>query len=139
MGKVLVLTKMTNAYDLANVRRGAMIAKNVKSIEVQGIIDTGAVMLSLPKDLVEQLNLDILEQRSVRYADGRIDTKQIAGMIHLEIQGRQSEVPCIVQDVGAPVLIGQIPLEAMDWNVDLQRRCLIPAHEGYHQGLIEMY
>jgi hypothetical protein len=35
---------------------------------------------------------------------------------------------------GNPVLIGQIPLEMMDWVVDLRSRKLIgnPAHGGEH-------
>jgi len=40
---------------------------------------------------------------------------------------------------GCPVLIGQIPLEAMDFVVDMGKHALVgnPAHGGEH--IIELY
>ena len=53
--------------------------------------------------------------------------------------GREATVDPIEIPEGTPILIGQIPLEAMDWVVDLGGQKLIgnPAHGGEH--IIEMY
>ena len=140
MGKVIVQLKLINSVDLSNVRHGIIPESKVRSIEVSGIVDTGAVMLSLPLDLVEKLGLDQIGQRRVRYANGQPDTKPVAGGVFLEIQGRQALVDCLVQEPGSPVLVGQVPLELMDWAVHPQEQRLIPGHEGENDmALIEMY
>ena len=66
-------------------------------------------------------------------------TVQVYGTVRLTIQERDcltdvSEVPD-----ECPVLIGQIPLELLDFVVDMTGRRLIgnPAHGGEH--MIEMY
>ncbi len=50
----------------------------------------------------------------------------------IEIMGRLATVDPIEVPEGSPVLIGQIPLEMMDWVVDMRTKKLIgnPAHGG---------
>lgn len=140
MGKTIVKVKFSNTYDIAVAKRGFMQETEIRSVECEGIVDTGAVLVSLPTELVQQLGLDIVTQKRVRYADGRIESKQIAGGLLVEIQGRTAEVRCIVQGNNAPVLIGQIALEEMDWAIHPQSQRLIPGHEGEEEmALIEMY
>ena len=59
--------------------------------------------------------------------------------VRMEIMGRDATVDPIEIPEGTPVLIGQIPLEARDWVVDLgaQKPIGNPAHGGEH--IIEMY
>lgn len=141
MGKTIVKTKFYNTYDLADVKRGFMNEAQVRIVEREGIVDTGAVFVSLPRNLVEQLGLDIVAERKVRYANGKIAKCKIAGGLLVEIRGRTAELQCLVQeDDNAPILIGQIALEAMDWAVNPQTQQLIPGHDEDHEmGLIEMY
>lgn len=140
MGKLIVKAKLTNSTDLDNVQRGLIPESEVRRLEVEGIVDKGAVMLSLPKNFVAALGLRTIEYRRVRYANGKPDRRPVAGVILIEIQGRQTSVDCLVQDTGSPVLIGQVPLELMDWAGHPQTQCLIPGHEGENEmALIEMY
>src|SRR6185437_4152038 len=56
MGKVLVTAKIENLQDLYDVARGLL--KEVRRVEVtDALADTGAMMLSLPKALIQQLGL----------------------------------------------------------------------------------
>jgi predicted aspartyl protease len=57
MGKVVSKVKLTNYDDLVLLRRGIKSQEEVRQIEIDALIDTGATMLSLPQDLVEKLGL----------------------------------------------------------------------------------
>ncbi len=139
MGKTIVDVKFTNAGDVTVSNRGYIPQSEIRSINTQGIVDTGAVLVSLPEKLVNELGLEIVEKRRVRSANGETADKSIAGGLLVEIQGRTSETRCIVEPESSAVLIGQIPLEEMDWMVHPQAQKLVSAHEGFDQGLIEMY
>ena len=77
-------------------------------------------------------------EKRIRTAAGPTTTGQYDA-VRVEIMGREATIDPIEVPEGTPVLIGQIPLEAMDWVVDLGAQKLIgnPAHGGEH--IIEMY
>ena len=59
--------------------------------------------------------------------------------VRLTIQGRDCTLDVLEVPDGVPVLIGQIPLEHLDFVVDLRNQRLIgnPAHGGEH--IYELY
>jgi predicted aspartyl protease len=132
MGKVLVTAKIENLGDLYNVKQGLLPDDQVRRIEVaDAVIDTGATTLLLPKRMIDALGLEPLRTRHSRGLGGEF-ILPVYGTVRLTIQGRDCPL-----DVGAigdeyPVLVGQIPLEALDWVVDTKGRRLIgnPDHGG---------
>jgi hypothetical protein len=64
---------------------------------------------------------------------------RVFGTARLTVQGRDCPVDVTELPDGRPVLIGQIPLVAMDFVVDTPSRRLVgnPAHGGEH--IIELY
>jgi predicted aspartyl protease len=64
--------------------------------------------------------------RKVRYADARVEEIPRVSGIKIEIQGRDAVVSALVGPVGSTALIGQIPLEEMDFVVDPKSRALHP-------------
>ncbi len=139
MGKVLVTAKVQNMDDLVRARDGHIKPEEVRSIEVtDALVDTGATMLSLPQRYIAQLGLQPFRARPVKTSAGRV-TLQVYGTVRLTIQGREcpSDVAAVPDD--CPVLIGQVPLELLDWVVDPVNQRLIgnPEHGGEH--MIEMY
>ena len=139
MGSVLVTARIDNLTDLFGVKHGIIAADAARFVEVtDALIDTGATGLSLPKTLLERLGLDYLRTRRARTSAGDVEVR-VFGTVRLTIQGR--DCPCDVTELpdGGPVLIGQIPLEALDFVVDLGGRRLIgnPAHGGEH--IIDLY
>ena len=139
MGKVQVAARVENLEDLFKVEAGTLAADQVRAIEVpNALVDTGAVMLSLPKRLVAELGLKPYRTRRVRTVGGIIDTG-ICAAVRLTIQGRDftTDVAEIPDD--CPVLIGQIPLEGLDFIVDPVGQRLIgnPEHGGEH--MIDIY
>jgi predicted aspartyl protease len=132
MGRVAVAAKIENYSDLDQTERGASEPGQVRSIEVSdALIDTGATMLSLPLPLIEQLGLRRRRTRKIRSALG-VAEMGVYDAVRLTIQGRDCVVEVGELAASCPVLIGQIPLEALDWVVDPIGQRLIgnPEHNG---------
>ena len=118
MGKVLVTARIEHLGDLFNAEQGTLAPDRVRALEVHdALVDTGATGLSMPKSLLEKLGLKFLRTRRARTSAGSIDVR-LFGTVRLTVQGR--DCPCDVTELpdDCPVLIGQIPLEAMDFVVD---------------------
>lgn len=134
MGKVLVPASIENLEDLLQVQAGKLSPSEVRRVEVQdALVDTGAVMLSMPKRMIAQLGLKPFRTRTVRTVGGIVQTT-IYSIARLTVQGR--EFNCDVAEIpdDCPVLIGQIPLEGLDFVVDPIGQRLIgnPEHNGEH-------
>ncbi len=95
-------------------------------------------MLALPIRLIQQLGLEKKYSKRVISTSGEGEVN-VYGTVRLTIQGR--ECPTDVMEVPdrVPVLIGQIPLEYLDFVVDPHNQRLIgnPAHGGEH--VLELY
>ena len=118
--------KLTNDYDLTQAEAGTLDPGRIRSVEIDALVDTGATMMMLPADVVEQLGVPIKGHRKVRYADARVEEVPWVGQIKLEIRGRDALVSALVGPPGSTALIGQIPLEEMDFIVDPKSRELRP-------------
>ncbi len=139
MGKVLVTAKIENMADLFDAERNLLPADKVRTVEVtDALVDTGATGLSMPKRLIDQLGLRPVRSRTARTSAGNV-TVQMYGTARLTIQGRDCPTDVTELPDDCPVLIGQIPLESLDFVVDPINQKLIgnPAHGGEH--IIELY
>lgn len=135
MGKVLVNAKIESLADLYEVSKGRLKPEEVHSVDVlDALIDTGATYLSLPRRLVQQLGLQRFRTRRARTSGGDLKEFDLYGVVRLTIQGREctTEVAKVSDD--CPTLVGQIPLEMLDFVVDPVGQRLIgnPAHGGEH-------
>jgi predicted aspartyl protease len=132
MGKVLVTAKIENLEDLYSAKRGLLPDDQVRRIEVHdAVVDTGATTLLLPKRMIAALGLEPLRTRHSRGLGGDF-LLPVFGTVRLTIQGRDCALD--VGEIGDeyPVLVGQIPLESLDWVVDAKGQRLIgnPDHGG---------
>lgn len=126
MGKVMEMVRLTNDYDLTLAEAGSLDPSRVRSVEIEALVDTGATMLMIPADVVARLGLPVKGTRKVRYADSRVGEVPRVGGIKIEIRGRDALVSALVGPAGSTALIGQIPLEEMDFVVDPKSRELRP-------------
>ena len=110
MGKVIEKVKVTNLFDPK------------KSIEVEAVIDTGATMLVLPQNIINELNLRKMREVKVRYANSKTEIKPIYGIVTVEICGRAGEFNVLAEPEGSQPLVGQIILEQLDLIVDPSTR-----------------
>jgi clan AA aspartic protease len=126
MGEVMEKIKLTNDYDLAACQAGTLAPECVRVVEIDALVDTGATMLVLPSDAVERLGVPVRGHRKVRYADDRVEDVALVAGILLQIRGREAFVSALVGPAGSTALIGQFPLEEMDFVVDPKSRELRP-------------
>jgi predicted aspartyl protease len=132
MGRTLVHATIENLYDLYEVQLGKRQPEQVRRIEIpDALVDTGSTMLMLPRRYVDQLGLQFFEKKLMHSpdADTMVDVYCLA---QLTIQGRKCPIDVGVVRDACPTLIGQLPLERLDFVVDPVGRRLIgnPAHGG---------
>ena len=134
MGRVVVKVRIQNLSDLFKVREGHLKEDQVREVEVEdALVDTGAYMLFVPRRLIKQLGLKKFRTRRIRTAAGN-STSNVYDAVRLTIQGRECTIDVADVPNDCPVLIGQIPLEMLDFVVDLRNQKLIgnPEHGGEH-------
>lgn len=139
MGRVTVEAVVENLQDLLAARHGTMADEAVRRVTIDdALVDTGATALSLPTSVIERLGIKRWGEKKVVTSKGA-DEAAIYEPVRLTIQDRHCSVDVIEVPDGVPALIGQVPLELLDFVVDLQSRRLIgnPAHGGEH--VIEMF
>ena len=132
VGKVFVAAKVENLNDVFEVQAGHRKSEDLRQVVItDAMIDTGATMLLMPKRYIQQLGLKQFCSRSARTASGKFEFC-VYGMVLLTVQGREARIEVGELDDELPMLIGQIPLEILDFLVDPQGQRLIgnPAHGG---------
>ena len=139
MGRVIVEVLFENLEDLWAVRRGALADENVRRVVVKdALVDTGATLLSLPTSVIRELGLQAVSKKRVTSSVGTAETT-LYDTVRLTIQNRNCNMDVLEVPDGVPVLIGQIPLEHLDFIIDIRGQALIgnPAHGGEH--MYELY
>ena len=134
MSKVVVRARIENIEDLWAAERGLLPADRVRSIDIHdALVDTGATDLMVPTRLVNVLGLKRLRPKTAVTVGGTT-TLTVCQAVRLTIQGRECTLDVHETGNHLPVLIGQMPLEALDWVVDCQGQRLVgnPAHGGEH-------
>ena len=134
VGKVLVAAKIENLEDLFNAEKGLLKDDQVRSVEVSdALVDAGATALLLPKRYISVLGLHPLRSRQARGLGGSVPLPMYRA-VRLTIQGRDCAIDVGEISDDLPVLIGQVPLELLDWVVDPKGQRLIgnPEHGGQH-------
>jgi predicted aspartyl protease len=139
MGRVLTEATIENSEDLWAVKRNLIPPEKVRRITVtDALVDTGATLLSLPTRMIGQLGLDKTGSKRVTSSTGGGEAN-LYSAVRLTIQGRSCTMDVMEVPDNVPALIGQIPLEHLDFVVDLRNHALIgnPAHGGEH--VYELY
>ena len=124
MGEVRAKVNLTNAADLALLRRGMVKPDEVRSLETDALVDTGAVSLILPSFVVEQLGLARPYKQVAEYADGRREEVDATEPVLVELMKRHTVEDALV--LGDEVIVGQTILEKTDLRVDCRERRLVP-------------
>lgn len=138
MGEVKVEIQLENAVDRELARRGNIAVEDVRAAKVRALVDSGAVMLVLPQDLVEALGLHEVGKAIVTYADERREERPIAGIVTVRVENRSTSVNCVVGPPSSEPLLGQVVLETMDLLVDCTEQKLVPRPESPFLPLLKL-
>jgi clan AA aspartic protease len=127
MGTVLVEITVKNSGDLVRVQDGIIAEREVRSLTVTAVVDTGATSLIINEEMRETLGLSVIDTRTANLAGGsRVECK-VTEPVEIHWKDRRVSVNAVVLPAGG-VLLGVIPLEFMDLVVDPRRGELVPAH-----------
>ena len=92
----------------------------LRPVETQALVDTGAIMLCIPEHVSIQLGLEELERREVTVAKGKKEVVPYVGPVKLTCLGRSCYAGALV--LGDRVLLGAIPMEDLDLVIEPARR-----------------
>lgn len=81
-------------------------------VEVEALVDTGAITLCIPEHVRIQLDLMESERREVTIANGKKEVVPYVGPIEVSFLGRNCYTGALV--LGDRVLLGAVPMEDMD-------------------------
>jgi len=124
MGEIRVRVRLVNALDEVLASRGQLPADQVQTYEADAMVDTGAVRLVISVHVLQQLGLDVRDQRVAEYADGRQEMVDVTEPLVVEILGRDTLEETLV--LGDEILIGQTVLEKLDLLSDCANNQLVP-------------
>ena len=129
MGEVRAKVILENQLDVALVKVGQS-KEPPRRVEVDALVDTGAVMTLLPEDVVEKLGLLLDGKITVALANEERIALSRARFLSLTIGDRQMDTDCLVGPPQCEPLIGQLVLERLDLIVDPASRTLSPRPES---------
>ena len=138
MGEIRIDVELENAGDRVLFDRGHGAESDIRRARVEGVVDTGAVMSMLPRDVVERLGLATQRTVRVRYADERSEEREVAGPLTIRIGDRFMNMDCIVGPPSSDLLIGQVVLEELDLIADCANRALTPRPESPDYPLLNL-
>ncbi|HUQ70269.1 MAG TPA: aspartyl protease family protein [Planctomycetaceae bacterium] len=134
VGRVEVSAKVENLGDLYAFECGTITEEQVRNIQIDdALVDTGCTLVGLPTRYIKALGLKAQYRRPIRGATGSGETT-VYGTVRVSIQGRQCPTDVFEISDDLPVLIGQVPLEQMDFIVNPKTQSITgnPAHGGEH-------
>jgi clan AA aspartic protease len=125
MGEIVSEMHLENAVDRGNVEEGRLEESEIRTVEIEGVVDTGArAGLALPQDVVDRLGVRTQRQVDAELADGRRTALPVVGPINVTIEGRTTVTEAFALPEGRDALIGQIVLEGLDLLADCTRERL---------------
>ena len=135
VGRIVVDVVVENFEDRLRAKRGEITEEQVRRLTVPALVDSGATFFCMPGSQVAKLGLSYLQDKESRTVTGPVKLGLYAAA-RIEVQGRD----CVTQVLALPedrqALLGQIPLEMMDWWIDLRTQRLVgnPEHGGHWQA-----
>ena len=112
----------------ADLRLSNIAKLELEEITANAIVDTGATDLVIPEHIAIQLQFTDLKPRETHLADGSRKLVRYVGPVKVEMQGRDCVTGALV--MGDRVLLGVIPMEAMDMIVHPRSEQVVPNPES---------
>ena len=124
MGEVRASVVLENGEDRGLARHGVLAPDKIRRVEADVLVDTGAVLVLLPQDMVEALGLRAMDNAVVTLTNDEKVEMPIAGPLVLTAVGRTMNTDCLVGPPRCEPLLGQVVLERLDLIVDPSKRQL---------------
>jgi clan AA aspartic protease len=117
---------LANAGDEIRVECGAL--KEIRALSVSAMPDTGAWTLVINEDIRQKLGLCFEGSIDSTLADGTTVSYKMTEAVKIQWENRSTIQQALVVPRAADVLLGALPLEAMDLMVDPVNERLVGVH-----------
>ena len=128
MGLVYAEIMLKNVKDAMKADMGLIKEQDIRRITVEALVDTGAWTLVINEAVREKLGLDILGAEPGTLADGARKLYNLAGPLEVRWKDRTTNCDALILPDAEDVLLGAIPLEAMDLTINPRGEDVVGAH-----------
>ena len=87
-------------------------------LEIDSKIDTSATLLVLPEKVIKELDLPIIRQQSVKYANEDVQERNVVWGVEVTLCGRTGVFEAIVEPKKNYALIGAVVMETLDLIIE---------------------
>lgn len=135
MRQIYADIEIINNDDLAFARRKVIGEEEVRRMNVNALVDTGAYLLCINEEIQQQMQFPVVEKRKGQLANGQIEEFDVVSSVELRFKNRRTICNAMVLPSDSEILLGVIPLEDMDVLIDPLRQELIvnPDHPYFAQ------
>jgi len=127
MGETKVDITLKNTSDEILFKAGLIYDKDIRSVQIRALVDTGAVSIVINEDICQKLGLQIEGMRFATLAGGGKVNCKITEGVRICWKDRDAICQAVVLPE-SETLLGVIPLEFMDLIVDPVAEQLVGAH-----------
>ena len=118
MGRFTMKVDLANYDDVVKARAGLITDDDVRRVEVEGWVDTGATRLVLPQSAVDALGLPVIGTSIAKLADNSTIQRNVVRYVQLTLLGREGVFTAIVEPNREDALLGAIVMEDLDMVAD---------------------
>jgi clan AA aspartic protease len=114
MGFTYAEITLVNSLDEGMAAVGLIPAESIRSMNVQALVDSGAMSLIINREIKERLGLRVIRTTEGRLADGSSSACEVTGPVEIRFKNRATTCEAFVLPEADEVLLGVIPIEGMD-------------------------
>jgi predicted aspartyl protease len=119
---------LVNARDVGNVQDGIIPKAKIRSMTIKAVPDTGAWVLVINEETRAHLGLSIEGAVKATLADGSASSYQQTEAVEIHWKDRSTTQQALLLPNGKDILLGALPLEALDLMVDPVNERLVGVH-----------
>jgi clan AA aspartic protease len=107
----------------ANIELSNLLRGDLTPVNIDALVDSGAINLCIPEIVQRELGLEIVRKRVVQMADGSLVECGVVEPVSVRFENRRTTTTALV--IGDEVLLGAIPMQDMDVLIDPRNERLI--------------
>ena len=120
----------------ARIQLSNALRPDLAAVEVDALVESGASELCIPEGLRQQLALESFEIRTAELADGSQHEVDVVEAVRIFFKTRRTVTTAVV--IGNEVLLGAIPMQAMDVLIDPKSEQLILPPDRPNLALVKV-
>ena len=128
MGLVYAEITLKNVKDTFKAEDGFIREEEIRQMTVDALVDTGAWTLVINEAVREELGLPFTGSEPGTLADGKQELYKLAGPLEVWWKNRRVVCDALVLPNAEDVLLGAIPLEAMDLTINPRGEEIVGVH-----------